>query len=79
MATMDTVVTKLKTRYTARPKNFADLWLSYSAQVNGGSINPDGSIITKGRYLVGQTLYNHYGGTGTLADRAKTFWAAFVP
>jgi hypothetical protein len=76
----DLIVTKLKTRWPNRPKNFADLWLSYSAQNNGGAVDVNGVPTTKGKYFLGALLRTHYGGTeATMADKAERFWTAFVP
>lgn len=67
--TSDLMFTKLAARFPTEKKTLSDLWRTYSYSVTA----PDA-------ILVGQALYDHYGGPEVhLGDRAQRFWTAFVP
>jgi hypothetical protein len=83
--TNDLMLSKLALRYTAVSPTIGDLWASYSAETNGGTVGAipggtAGKILTPGVIWDNDALFNHYGGPETtLADRANRFWTNWVP
>ena len=69
--TSDLIVSKLSTHYPSAKKTQHDLLKAYWSDAAGGN--------NGGVFKWGLKLSQHYGGSGTLADRANAFWAAYVP